>query len=267
MPALASLEKDTYGDHGVDEDNNGGHEPIREENIYGTDESGFFPEGGIRVRVIGARGKKTQHQQSDGGRENTTVIVTICTDGSSLKPAVIYKGQSYHVKLGYSKKGWTDGEIGVEYIKDFHDQTKAKAEGHTRLLLVDGHNSHYTLGFLLFTRNHRIHVLCYPSHATHVYQGLDVVIFGPLKLFWTQEKDKWLCEKRTKVDKTNFLRIYGAAHSHVLTLENIRAAFRRTGTWPFDRSVVTTEMMAPSLETSCQGYLPVQPTTPVRAVT
>jgi hypothetical protein len=98
MPALASLEKDTYGDHGVDEDNNGGHEPIREENIYGTDESGFFPEGGVRVRVIGARGKKTQHQQSDGGRENTTVIVTICADGSSLKPAVIYKGQSYHVK-------------------------------------------------------------------------------------------------------------------------------------------------------------------------
>jgi hypothetical protein len=90
MPALASLEKDTYGDHGVDEDNNGGHEPIREENIYGTDESGFFLEGSIRVCVIGARGKKTQHQQSAGGRENTTVIITICADGSSLKPAVIY---------------------------------------------------------------------------------------------------------------------------------------------------------------------------------
>ena len=29
MLALASLEKDTYGDDGVDEDNNGGHEPIR----------------------------------------------------------------------------------------------------------------------------------------------------------------------------------------------------------------------------------------------
>ena len=28
MPALVSLEKDAYGDDGVDEDNNGGHEPI-----------------------------------------------------------------------------------------------------------------------------------------------------------------------------------------------------------------------------------------------
>ena len=28
MPALASLEKDTYRDDGVDEDNNDGHKPI-----------------------------------------------------------------------------------------------------------------------------------------------------------------------------------------------------------------------------------------------
>jgi len=116
-------------------------------------------------------------------------------------------------RLGYSKKGRTNGEIGIEYIKDFHEQRKAKAKGHTWLLLVDSHNSHYTLRFLLFACNHQIHVLCYPSHATHVYQGLDVVIFGPLKLFWTQEKAKWLHEKRTKVDKMNFLCIYGAAHA------------------------------------------------------
>ena len=50
--------------------------------------------------------------------------------------------------LGYSKKGWTDGEIGVEWIKIFEKETRAKANGRDRLLLVDGHNSHYTQGFL-----------------------------------------------------------------------------------------------------------------------
>jgi hypothetical protein len=137
-------------------------------------------------------------------------------------------------RLGYSKKGWTDGEIGVEYIKDFHEQTKDKAKARTQVLLVDGHNSHYTLGFLLFARTHRIHVLCYPAHGTHVYQGLDVVIFGPLKVFWTQEKDKWTREKRTKIDKTNFLRIYAAAHVRALTPSNIKAAFEKTGVVPFN---------------------------------
>jgi hypothetical protein len=30
-------------------------------------------------------------------------------------------------RLGYWKKGWTDGEIGVEWIKQFNYQTKQKA--------------------------------------------------------------------------------------------------------------------------------------------
>ena len=73
----------------------------------------------------------------------------------------------------------------MEWIKDFDVQTREKAAGRDRLLLVDGHNSHYTLGFLEYARANKIHVLCYPSHATHVDQGLDVVIFGPLKTYWT----------------------------------------------------------------------------------
>jgi hypothetical protein len=54
------------------------------------------------------------------------------------------------VRLAYSQKGWTDGEIDVEYINDFDEQTKEKANSCVRVLLVDGHNSHYTLGFLLY---------------------------------------------------------------------------------------------------------------------
>jgi len=45
--------------------------------------------------VYGATGEKVQHQQHSGGRENITVIVTICADGTSLPPAVIFKGDSY----------------------------------------------------------------------------------------------------------------------------------------------------------------------------
>jgi hypothetical protein len=74
------------------------HEPIACENSYAADESGFVAAGGMRERVIGAKEKSTQHQQGDGGRENTTVIVTICADGTSLKPAVIFKGQVFQVK-------------------------------------------------------------------------------------------------------------------------------------------------------------------------
>ena len=35
----------------------------------------------------------------------------------------------YH-RIGYSKKGWTNGEIGVEWVKEFDRHTKAKANRH-----------------------------------------------------------------------------------------------------------------------------------------
>lgn len=159
--------------------------------------------------------------------------------------------------LGYQKKGWTDGEIGVEWMKDFHEKTKEKAAGRARLLLVDGHNSHYTRGFLEFARDHDIHVLCYPAHATHVYQGLDVAVFGVVKTYWSEERDKWERERKEPVTKENFLGVYGAAHIRALTPDTIKSAFRKTGAWPFNPGIITEEMMAPSLETSSTGSLPL----------
>lgn len=86
--------------------------------------------------------------------------------------------------VDYSVKGWTNGEIGIEWIQLFDEETKGKLTrpGQYRLLLVDGHNSHYTRGFLRYARENNIAVLCYPAHTTHVYQGLDVAVFGALKL-------------------------------------------------------------------------------------
>ena len=73
--------------------------PISEENIYGSDESAFQTGiGSSNEKVIGAAGKCIQHQQKTGNRENITMIVTICADGTSIPPAVIFKGSKYLVK-------------------------------------------------------------------------------------------------------------------------------------------------------------------------
>jgi len=57
------------------------------------------------------------------------------------------------------------GEIGAEWIKNFDKYTKDKVkEGEYRLLLVHGHNSHYTVAFLLYAHEHLIIVFCYIPH-------------------------------------------------------------------------------------------------------
>jgi hypothetical protein len=48
--------------------------------------------------------------------------------------------------------------------------------------------------------------------------------------------------------------------------DTVKAAFRKTGTWPVDPNAVTPEMMAPSKVTSKDAHLPVVPPTPVRVV-
>ena len=128
-------------------------------------------------------------------------------------------------RLGYSKKGWTTGEIGIEWIKIFDKQTCTKADGEYRMLLVDGHNSHYTHTFLQYARKHKIIVLCYPAHTTHVYQGLDVVIFAVLKRYIGKECQAY--EQRTgeKMKKENFLEIYSKAHQQAMQPDGLLEAW------------------------------------------
>jgi hypothetical protein len=169
-------------------------------------------------------------------------------------------------RLSYSKKGYIDGEISVEWLKDWDAYTQAKAAGRRRLLLVDGHASHYTLAFLRYARAHNIEVVGYPSHSTHVYQGLDVVIFGRFKTVWSEVRDRYEREG-TVVSKSNFLAVYAEAHLKTLTEANIKAAFRKTGVIPLNRDVVTADMMAPSLESSSHAALPIQQSSPVKLMT
>jgi len=74
---------------------------FKREATFGADEIGVLARGSERERVITSRKKKgPQYQQRAGTRENTTVIVTICVDGTSIPPTVIFKGAAYQVSWG-----------------------------------------------------------------------------------------------------------------------------------------------------------------------
>lgn len=74
---------------------------FKEKAIFGSDEVGVLARGSERERVITSRKQKgPQYQQRAGTRENTTVIVTICADGTSIPPTVIFKGAAYQVSWG-----------------------------------------------------------------------------------------------------------------------------------------------------------------------
>lgn len=150
-----------------------------------------------------------------------------------------------------------DGEIGIEWIKQFDKAMRAKTEeGEYRLLIVDGHNSHYTVDFLWYAWENQIIVICYPVHGTHLYQGLDVVVFAVLKHYLSQEQDKWFKETGQPIDKTNFLSILSMAYMKALTPDLIKTAFWKTGIHPFNPDVITLAMLVTSKDTSKDAHLP-----------
>ena len=64
------------------------------QDIYGFDESGFpFGGDGRRLRVVTRPNASIQHIQRGGNRENVTVMVTVCGDGSALAPTILFKGK------------------------------------------------------------------------------------------------------------------------------------------------------------------------------
>jgi hypothetical protein len=65
---------------------------------FAVDEIGMQGSLGQLKRVMGAKKMGPQYQQRDRDWENITVLITICADGGSTPPAVIFKGNAYQVK-------------------------------------------------------------------------------------------------------------------------------------------------------------------------
>ena len=107
----------------------------------------------------------------DGSKEWITVIATICADGTSLSPALIYKASSGNLQdtwlndfkpqehschFASSPNGWTSDELGYSWLAGlFETETASKARRCYRLLFVDGHGSHLNLNFLNCVRSIR----------------------------------------------------------------------------------------------------------------
>ena len=165
-------------------------------------------------------------------------------------------------------KGWTNGQIGINWIKLFDEQTHHKLidENDYHLLILDGHNSHYTMGLIDYAINKKIIIICFPAHTTHVLQGLDVVIFSILKHAWTKHLQYWRDAHHRRIGKQNFLDIYGGAHNEAFTHENILASFAATGMEPFNSEVISVNQMKPSMEFSTQGTFPMMLPTPVKCI-
>ena len=130
-----------------------------------------------------------------------------------------------------------------------------------RLLIVDGHNSHTTLEFLLYAERNGIVVLCLPPHTTHKLQPLDVGVFNFLAKAWSKEVTE-AGQAGYKITKFNLLSYYSKARAAAFTPDIIRSSFSRCGIWPLNRQVISEEDLAPADNVTMYSSQPLPATLP-----
>jgi DDE superfamily endonuclease len=123
-------------------------------------------------------------------------------------------------------------------------------------LILDGHNSHLTYEFCKFVEEHRIVVICLPSHTTHALQPCDVGVFGPLDSAWKAEVVK-TSQQYLAITKYNLLEHYDSARKRALKPSTIISAFAKTGIWPFNRLALDPQLFEPSKNTTTQSSQPL----------
>lgn len=127
--------------------------------------------------------------------------------------------------IAMSDKGWSDNELGLEWLKIYDHETQAKANGCWRAIILDGHDTHVMLEVIQYPRVNKIVIVCLPPHTTHVLQPLDLGLNGLLKNALCQEAYTCEFESGRAVDKTSALLVIGHAFKCAFTENIIRSAF------------------------------------------
>lgn len=131
---------------------------------------------------------------------------------------------------------------------------------------MDGHKTHQTPKFVNFAREHKIILILFLAHSTHLFQVLDVLLFGRVKIDWGSVMAQHRRISRKKIDKFSFMELYPKAHVTAFTEDNIKAAWAKSGLWPLDPARIRDEQLRPAEETStsADSIFPVAPPSPIK---
>ena len=223
--------------------------------VYNFDEAGFMM-GKITQQLVvtGSERRGRPKAIQPGDREWVTVIAAINAAGWSVPPFLIFAGK-YHLSAWYeeaeiprdwaiavSDNGWTNNELGVDWLKHFDAYTKARTVGARRLLILDGHESHHSLEFQDLCKENNIYTLCMPPHSSHLLQPLDVGCFSPLKRAYSREVESLMRDHINHVTKLEFLPAFKAAFDCSFTSASICSAFRGAGLVPLEPDTVLSKL-------------------------
>jgi len=156
-----------------------------------------------------------------------------------------------YISISHSPKGWTDQELGELWMMKYFEPATAvrnTTQCH-HLLILDSHNSHCTYRFCKFAADHKIIIICLPSHTTHALQPCNIACFEPLA--FTQKSEVNLASADyVEITKWSLLVFYRKAREGILKKTTIISTFAKTGIWPLNHHILDPSIFEPSKNTT-----------------
>ncbi|CAF4021304.1 unnamed protein product [Rotaria sp. Silwood1] len=204
--------------------------------IYNVDECGFNDDT-QRELVLVPSDTKIKYEENGGtGKSFTTIIKAVNAKGDVLPPLTVCAAK--HVNNQWTEggparsaycctdNGWINDEVfAFWFINVFLMEIQSVPR--PVLLVLDGHNCHFTVKVIEAARQNDIIIVCLPPHCTHVKTSWKKIVSS----YFERTHRKTI----RKIDHPTLLnKLYNVA----FTPRQVVAGFTRTGIWPFDRTVM-----------------------------
>ncbi|XP_072395060.1 uncharacterized protein [Diabrotica undecimpunctata] len=149
------------------------------QNIFNCDKTGFQTDAGVQ-KVLCRRGSRNPNKLVVSSTKATYTVLMCCNAIGDFLPMFInYKGlHLYHTwcvngpanaRYNCSPSGWMElAQFFDWFISCFVPET-SKYEV-TKLLILDGHNSHISLELVEAAIENNVEIFCLPVHTSHLVQ-------------------------------------------------------------------------------------------------
>ena len=188
------------------------------------------------------------------GKSHTTVLLTISAYGTCVPPYIIYKSLRLYDQwtpkdvipgavFNGTESGWVDESCSFDYLsKLFIPKTRHLPR--PLLLILDNHSTHLSIKTAKLAILHDIHILCFPSHGTHILQPLDIYTFKYVKTQWRNLLWEYNKSSHNKsLDKADFVKLFAKLYNYSLLPARCAPAFAKAGIYPYDSLIIRREKL------------------------
>jgi hypothetical protein len=190
--------------------------------------------------VITTRGKKKLAFLTSAERGNLITVVTCMNATGTYAPLLIVfprKNMKQELMDGAPAgsisachpSGWIQTNIFTKCFDHFVHFFKP-SEDDPVLLIADSHYSHTkNMDVVDKGRKHSVSTVSLPPHFTHKMQLFDVGFLKPLKTYYAQEIETWLCNNPGRIIASFLVcKLFGPAYRRAATMETSVNSFTKT---------------------------------------